>query len=306
MVIFIALGVDYQLLLILFNIAVMSTVATFSPNKMSLWFLLEGATVVTISSLIGCIVSFYIPAISGVIIIVYGSLAFFIPKYKDQSNIFVIGALVYSVSTISPLTFVQASTIGLYSLILIIVLLVVYYLYDNHIIYNKHNYLERVYNSQRYTLGLISLSSLLLAFCIISYLKNYNISHLYWVNITILAILQSSSEGTIRKTAFTRITMNAVGAFITIFVMSYIMPETEWINMVFLLLLLFGIFSLGYSYAIRILLIEIFVLTITHLLGQYNHILSIDRLLLTLLGGSLVFITGYFVIKLTKLKEELN
>ncbi|MFC4891768.1 FUSC family protein [Pseudofrancisella aestuarii] len=303
--VFTFLGLDHHSLLILFNMSVMFTVATFSPSKKPLSLLIEGAGVIIVSTLVGGIISFYLPELSGLITICYGTLAFLIPRFKNQSNIFIIGALVFSISVAFPFDLYKASILALCSIILIIIFLLTYWIFDKHIIYRSRTYYKKVYNSQRYTLSLICFSSLVIATFITSYLKHFNeVGHLYWINITILAILQSSSEGMIRKTAITRIVVNAIGAFIIIFLMSFIMPDIFWINFIFLSLLLFGIFAIGYSFSTRTLLIEMFVLSLTHLLGQYHHILSIDRILLTMIGGSLVIITGFIVTRFTKNNDK--
>ena len=67
---------------------------------------------------------------------------------------------------------------------------------------------------------------------------------------------------------------------------------------------IFGIFSLGYSYIGRTLFIEMFVLSFTHILGNYHNIVAYDRILLTFVGGCLVILSTLVFHKLKFLPKE--
>lgn len=104
-------------------------------------------------------------------------------------------------------------------------------------------------------------------------------------------------------TALQRIIINACGALLVVLLMTYIVPNDFWINFFLLVVLLFGIFALGFSNVWRTLFIELFVLSFTHLLGQYQNIIAYDRIFLTFLGCLLAISSNLVVYRFSPAKS---
>jgi uncharacterized membrane protein YccC len=152
-------------------------------------------------------------------------------------------------------------------------------------------YKEIIHNDQidnNHVTAMIAVLSLILAW-FISYILSiyFHFSHLYWIGLTALVIIQSSQQKSI-KTSIKRILVNAFGAIFIVILFNYIMPPNFYANFVLLVLFLFLIFSLSFSYIGRTLFIELFVLGFTHLLGDYKNAVAVDRVILTLMGGMIV------------------
>ena len=139
--------------------------------------------------------------------------------------------------------------------------------------------------------AMIVVISLILAEIISYFLSaHFQFSHLYWIGLAALVVIQSSQRKTI-QTSFKRILVNTAGALMTVGLFGYLIPPAFWINLAVLILFLFLIFFLGFSYTGRTLFIELFVLGFTHLLGSYHNLLAYDRVILTLIGGAIVIIS---------------
>ena len=287
--IFVYLGANEKTLLVLFNIAVMSAAATFSPEKKRLIHLGEGCVVIIASIMVSGVLGFYFPGFAKIIAIVYATLAFLVPKTKFQSNIFVTGALMFLIFASLPFSATQALIYSAYALLLLVLYLLIHWVLDRHI-YCDPRKQKTVLNEHRVKLGITCLISMTLAVGLSAYLHHISaLTHLYWIGLTVLVILQSSSQGTV-KIALLRMLVNATGAIAIVVLMSTVMPTLFWANFGFLSVLLFAIFAFGYSYIARTLFIELFVLSFTHLLGDYHNVVSVDRIILTLIGGSLVIV----------------
>ncbi len=84
------------------------------------------------------------------------------------------------------------------------------------------------------------------------------------------------------------------------------MPSEFWINFTLLVVFLFLIFALGFSYFFRTLFIELFVLGFTHLLGKYQNFIAFDRIIMTLIGGAIVILSTLFVYFLYPKQAEIS
>ena len=303
--IFYLLGVNSNTILVLFNIAVMSAAATFSPERKKPIHLLHGAVIITISILAGGVIGYYFTTYSTIISILYATLAFLLFKNKYIANIYITGALTFLIFKSLPFNINTAIIYGHNAILLIIIFLASNWLLDHHCYKHQaeHIFLE---NINRKTTALISLVALSVA-SIVSHIlqKNSNLQHLYWISLTILLILQSSSQGTI-KIAFKRSIVNTAGAILTILIMSYLLPTSFLPNLLFLSILLFAIFAFGRSYMARTLFIEMFVLSFTHLLGGYHNSTALDRIILTLLGSAITIISYLLINLITNKKTDFN
>ena len=127
------LGASQRVILVLFNMAVMTMAATFSPDRKTLLGLFEGLAVVSISIILGGIIGYYFASMGHFIAIVYAALAFLIPKTKSQVNVFVTGALMFLVFVSLPFQWNQAIQYSGYLLVLVVVLPITYLLFHSYI-----------------------------------------------------------------------------------------------------------------------------------------------------------------------------
>lgn len=300
--IFKLMGVSTDTLLIVFNMAVMSAAATFSPVQKKLDHILLGSIVIVISIVLGGLVGFYFPISAKFLTIIYAGLAFLVPKTKNKNTIFVTGAVMFLIFASLPFNYHYALRYFLCGLIVIIFFGIIVGLANLKTLTLTQSLEAKLENNT--INALMAVTALSLGWLISFMLSTYTtISHLYWIGLTILVILQGSQQKNI-STAIKRILINLCGALIVVILFNYVIPSNFWINFILLTVFLFLIFALGFSYIWRTLFIEMFVLGFTHLLGSYHDIIAIDRIILTIIGGMLVILTTLlyrFLVKSAKI-----
>jgi len=284
------IGASNNTLLILFNMAVMSAAATFSIEKKSVSHVALGSAIIIISIILGGIFGFYFFYPSQIITIVYAALAFYLSKTQNQKSIFVSGAAMFFIFTALPFNIHYAILYLLDGGILWII-----FIFFNMLLDKKKQLLVPEKFTHNNESALIVTLSLVIAFCVAYYLKNhFHFSYVYWIGLTILMIIQSAQGKTI-ATSLKRILVNTVGALFIVFLFNYVMPAEFWINFSLLVVFLFLIFALGFSYFLRTLFIELFVLGFTHLLGKYQNFIAFDRIMMTMIGGIIVILSTLFI-----------
>ncbi len=283
------IGADNSTLLITFNMAVMSCAAVFSTEKKRLSQLLYGSLVIVLSILLGGVCGFYTPCLAQFAIILYATLAFLLTKSRFSTNLFATGAVMFLIFTSLPFDWQLAWHYTLFALPLIVILLGFYWIFDRKIYKNSVQPLILPSQNSVITAVIAALALIGAAICS-DFLKNYTaLSHLYWIGLTALVVIQGSQSRMI-KTSLIRIIVNACGALFIVLLMTYVIPDSFLINFSLLSVFLFLIFALGFSYIARTLFIELFVLAFTHLLGNYHNSVAFDRVILTLIGGALVIL----------------
>ncbi len=292
------LGATDNTLLIVFNMAVMSSAATFSVEKKHLRHVVLGSSVIVFSIVLGGILGYYFPLLAQLLTILYAGLAFYLPKEKYKTNIFVTGSVMFLIFTALPFTWHDGIHYIIDGLIVAVIFIIFYFLFERTRKTEISAPLSEQQTHRYHITAMIAVVSLILAE-IISYLLSvhFQFSHLYWIGLTALVVIQSSQRKTI-QTSFKRILVNTAGALITVGLFGYLVPSVFWINLTVLILFLFLIFFLGFSYTGRTLFIELFVLGFTHLLGSYHNVLAYDRVILTLIGGVIVIVATsmiYFI-----------
>lgn len=295
--IFKLLGASNNTLLIVFNMAVMSSAATFSVEKKHLRHVALGSSVIVLSIVIGGILGYYFSLPTKLLTILYAGLAFYLPKVKYKTNIFVTGSIMFLIFTALPFTWRDGAHYALAGLLVAVVFVIFYFIFER----TRKTEISTLLSEQthRYHItAMIAVVSLILAEIISYFLSvHFQFSHLYWIGLTALVVIQGSQRKTI-QTSFKRILVNTSGALITVGLFGYLIPPIFWINLAVLILFLFLIFFLGFSYTGRTLFIELFVLGFTHLLGNYHNVLAYDRVILTLIGGVIVIVSTsmiYFI-----------
>ncbi len=278
-------GATDKSLLILFNMAVMSVAATFSVHKKQINHISLGSSVVVFSTVLGGVIGFYYPWLASVITIIYTGLAFYLPKSTSKANVFITGSLAFLIFSALPFSLQSGIKYALAGAVVIAVFTLFYWLFE----YRKNANDTKPEPTQANShMALVSILSLALAWIISHYLNLYSsLSHLYWIGLTILLIIQGSQQKTI-YTAIKRIGVNTFGAIIVVFLFGYIVPQNFWINFILLVIFLFLIFFLGFSYFFRVFFIELFVFGFAHLLGDYHNVFALDRIILTCIGGMIV------------------
>lgn len=286
-------GASNNTLLIVFNMAVMSAAATFSPEKKELSHCILGSTVIVASIVLGGLAGFYAPTLSKITSVAYAGLAFLLPQTKIRNTIFVTGAVMFLIFSSLPFNYNDALKYFICGIIVIAffsILTWVVNLKANHLTDQSTDP-----KSQGNKINaLIAVTALSLAWFISYKLKEVtSIDHLYWIGLTVLVVIQGAQQKNI-NTAVKRIAINLLGAIIIVILFHYIIPTSFWINFILLTLFLFLIFALGFSYTWRTLFIELFVLGFTRLLGSYQDVAAVDRVILTTIGGLLVITTTLF------------
>lgn len=295
---FALLGAKNNTLLVVFNMAVMSAAATFSVDKKHLNHVALGGAVIIISIIAGGIIGFYYPLLAKLLTILYAGLAFYLPKTKSQVNIFATSAVMFLIFSSLPFNLMGGIWYALAGAIVYVIFVGFYLLFDyvNQIKNKERINSEKIENN--HMTAIIAVLSLTLAWRISYVLSIYfQFSHLYWIELTALVIIQGSQQKTI-QTSIKRILVNTFGAVIIVLLFNYVMPADFWLNFGMLVLFLFLIFFLSFSYVGRTLFIELFVLGFTHLLGDYQNAIAMDRVILTLIGGTIVILVtliAYFL-----------
>src|SRR5258708_3099369 len=95
-------GASNNTLLFAFNIALMSSAATFSVEQKHLHHVTLGGSVMIISIIAGGIIGFYYPSTAKLLTILYARLAFYLPKIKYQINIFVSSSVMFLIFSALP------------------------------------------------------------------------------------------------------------------------------------------------------------------------------------------------------------
>ena len=296
--IFKLLGASNNTLLIVFNMAVMSSAATFSVEKKHLRHVVLGSSVIVLSIVIGGILGYYFPLSAKLLTILYAGLAFYLPKVKYKTNIFVTGSVMFLIFTALPFTWRDGAHYAVAGLLVAVIFVIFYFLFERTRKTEISIPLSEQQSHRYHITAIVAVVSLILAEIISYFLSvHFQFSHLYWIGLTALVVIQSSQRKTI-QTSFKRILVNTAGALITVGLFGYLIPPEFWINLAILILFLFLIFFLGFSYTGRTLFIELFVLGFTHLLGSYHNVFAYDRVILTLIGGFIVIISTsmiYFI-----------
>lgn len=292
-----------RMLLIAFNMAVLSSAATFSPGGKKFTHLLLGSSAICISIIAGGILGYYFPTTTRVIAILYAGSTFYFSKTKTILTIFTSGTIMFLLFASQPFDIEKGIT---YSLIAI---LFIFAFVGFHTLLNsKVRVAPNPLPAKQKITSLIVVISLLIAWIVSHYLfQATNISHIYWMSLMILVLIQGSYQE-ILKTSLARIGINIVGALFVVLLFNYIVPSNFWINFSLLVLFLFLIFASGKHYFLRSFFIELYVLAFTHLLIGQQEKIAFDRVLLTLLAGitviTVTLITRLFLLLIPRKKAK--
>ncbi len=299
------MGASNRTLLVVLNISVLCSAALHNLEQKHPQEIILGSFLIISSIVIGGLLGFYLPEISIYFSFLYIFFAFFLPKTTTSSSVAVNGLLMFLIFSLVPFQWSIALGYLLAGLIILILFSTLYLSVNKELIRRQkelpcHKKLEM---RQRIQMTAVALTSFFIAWLIVRYIKiEQEFPKLFWMGLSVVLIIQGSHQRTI-LVSIKKISTNAAGALIAIFLFGSIIPEIFWLQYGALFVLLFCIFFTGFSFALKTFFIEIFVLGMAYLLGLSQEDVAEDRLLLTLIGGCIVVAVTllFFVIKkLTK------
>src|SRR5579883_531711 len=284
---FVLAGARDKAVLITFNIAVISAAAIYKQGPKSPKNILLACLTITLSIVLGGTLGYYSPLLANLFLLLFAGLSFYLPTTKEQANILIQGTIMFLI--FSFLTFPwQEGVEYLFDGVITSILFIIFYFILKDI--SSHSSENPIKQERQLITAIITILSLSMAWLVSYFLnKNYHLPNLYWIGLTILLVIQGSQQNTI-LTSVKRILVNIFGAFIAIFLFGYLLPADFWIDFFTLVLLLFLIFFMSFSYIGRVFFIELFVLGFAYMMGMFHNFLVIDRVLLTLIGGLIAIV----------------
>ncbi len=288
------IGASDQVLLVSFYTAVLTAMATFSVKKKRLTHLVLGGTVVVESLLIGSVIGFYYPIGAQFLAIVYASLAFYLPKKQYQTDIFVMGALTFFIFAILPFSVVDAVTYAPYCMGVIAIFMIF------HLIFRvrrktemEEEEISQLDARRNCITAIITFVALSLSWLIGVYLSlYYDVPQMYWIELTALVVIQGTRGAqNIIHTSLKRMLACTIAAVILIFLFHHIIPMLFFWNVAVLTIFLFFVFFFQFTYLWQVVFSELFVLAITYILGDHQENILFLRVVLTVIGGTIVIIT---------------
>ncbi len=298
------LGVDQHAAVMIFVLAAMTSTATFLPKPRPMSFVLTASSLMVLSIVGGGVCGFYFPTLAKVIGTIAAILIFYFPKRASTTSAAVITVVMFfSFSSLSFDWVHGLQYLGYGAGVVVLSCLL-------------HRLLEgKIYTDSTIDLSDASLSSVrtasvvAMAFALgwVWYYLLYRYStveHLYWIAVTILVVIQGSQVSTIKRSML-RMLVNMVGAFCVLVLFEYAGRHLFWLDFGFVVLFLFAIFALGFSYVGRTFFIELFVLSMIHIMGEYHSALAYDRAILNLVGGcTVIFSTLVLTPLFNRLKSK--
>ncbi|MBM3208390.1 MAG: FUSC family protein, partial [Chlamydiae bacterium] len=283
-------GCSDTTLLVSFYMSVMSAASTFSIKAKHFNQVFLGGVMIATAINCGGVLGYYFPVFSKAIAIVYAGLAFFLPKKRYQSDIFVTSAVTYLVFTVTPFPLQEGIKHSIECVFVFMVFVFFYFLFD----YPRAKNVEIVFDNNDRKVNkitaAIAVGSLSIAW-FISYLitMNHNYPRIFWMELTALVVVAGSQQDTI-LTSIKRITACTLAAAFVLLLFDYILPHNFFLSFLMLVIFLFFIFFLSFSYFLKVLFIEMFVVSITYLLGNRDDLIAIARVALTAAGGAVVIL----------------
>lgn len=290
----VCLGVDQHAAVMIFALAAMTSTATFLPKPRPMSFVFTASSLMVLSIVGGGVCGFYLPWLAKIIGTFAAVLIFYLPKRASTTSAAVITVVMFF--SFSAMGFDWAHGLQYLGYGVVVVALSCL----------LHRVLEgKIYVDSTVDLSDVSLSSLRTA-CVVAMafalgwvwyylLYRYSpVEHLYWIAVTILVVIQGSQANTIKRSIL-RMLVNMVGAFCVLGLFELVGRHLFWLDFAIVVVFLFGIFALGFSYVGRTLCIELFVLSMIHIMGQYHNALAYDRAILNLVGGCTVILSSLLV-----------
>lgn len=281
-------GLDNNKLVVVFTMAMMNNAAVFPFQGKSPLRILTSALLVNLAIVAGGYLGNAHFILGEVIAIVLVSLAFYFPKNTADSALWITVAMMFVIFLFFPAS-VKASLVYTVGGVLVAISLMGLYVLLQRFFPEKDQ-TPNVKITDQKTRTITATLSITLGLLIITWLqKHTKLSHISWLVLTIMMVIQGSHGKTL-ATALKRTGVNIVGALLGVYLFTYFVPSDFFSHFIVLVILLFGIFCLRLSYFWRVLLIELFVFGLASIMGSFEPFTAIDRIVLTGIGCGIVIV----------------
>lgn len=267
-----------------FTFAVMTSAVIYPAIDKPLKQIFVSAIIMSISIILGRLFGEF--GWVGIVVgIAYNACTFYFPKNRTAMNVWATSSMMFIVFLSLPTPLQTSLKYVTFALITSIAMTAAYFVLR---LFRKPAALPKEPRlTHPKTRAIITTISLAIAFGVDRIIHQYvSLPHVYWIELTIVLVLLGADMG-ILKSSIKRVGINAVGAFISIVLFSYLITG-YWSSFIVLIVFLFCIFFLGFNYFTRVLFIELFVLCLAQAFGNFTNFLAADRLLLTATGAVIV------------------
>ena len=289
MVAFALKGSSTKELLLLLNMAVMSSSATFSTKDEPLTIYLKAAVSIAFFSLLGGVIGFYFGILAKLLIVIFAAIAHLVPKRTFDFKILINSCFVFLIFSSVPFDLKDAISFSS-DAALFIMAFCLFHLFFTKLSNQNETLLDNKEHEILKKNAGVAVGALSLCWIIVFFLKvRYNYNYLYWIPLTTLLVLQGSASKII-KTSLKRIFLSTIAAISSIYLFSYILPNIFALNIFVLFIILFCMFFFRYSENKRTIFIEIYVLGLTFLLGKQQGPVVFERILFTSIGAFVAII----------------
>lgn len=283
-------GATTKELLVVLNLAVMSSSAVFSVKPVDFTIYPKASLLMVFFTLLGGFLGNFSHLLSKILFVAIASFSYYHPKKKNDFSILINGACVFLIFSSLPFQLDQFR-IYLQDGLIFFVCFCFYHLFFinlKNIPSENFSKEEASFNRQNAVMAAVALS---LSWMIATYIQTtFQIIYAYWIPLTAILVLQGSYTNIIKK-SLKRILANALGALGTVSLFAYVLPPDFLINIVFLFIVLFFMFFFRYSYLKRTFFIEVYVLAFSYLFATSNEPVVLERVLFTLMGSLIVIVT---------------
>jgi uncharacterized membrane protein YccC len=279
------LNFSQKTIISILTILVISERASFAPKHKNTKNAVLSTVVMLLSNVVGGVTGYYYPLLAKILTIIYATLAFYIPHTRSKLNIFILGTIIFIVSSASPFNLSHGIQILLLASLVSL-------LFQFYIMFSKRNYQDMSLQkedtiSNNLFMSITVFTSLVIALICGNYIQHIHTTfYTYWMMLTIVAVIQDSRYQTI-IISLKRIITNILGALLVIVMFNYL-PNVFWLNMAILYIILFCIFAFWLSYVARVFFLEMFVFGSIHIMGVFHTNVAIDRIIFTVVGGGIV------------------
>lgn len=286
---------DYTILIAL-GIVVLGSAAIHQPKRKLIQEIVLSFSLMTVTTIIFGVTAYYYPLLTSFLMIIYVTLVFSIIFHKPYAPIFILSlvtAITFSNRPFSLNTGLHYLVAGIVASGIAIIFFYFFNLHDFPTYEAASPNAGKINATRRSKIGIpiVAASSYTIAILLDHFIKaHFNVYNTYWVELTALLVIQGSYTQTL-ATAKKRMFINFIGAFVAAYLFNYLLSKDNfWLNFLTLLTIQYLIFYLSFSYVARTFMIEIYVLGMNYLLGQFQTLLAIDRALFTILGGVIVIV----------------
>lgn len=280
---------DQQTMLIIFSISAVSAAITHKVAKGRDSDVFIGCVCIITATVFGGLLGNYSPLLVKILTLVYAGAACYFAKYRSTRAVFLTGTLMFLIYANFPFTTFAAIRYMLVGIIIAIIFTLYHHIHEKNSSHQPHAF-ARESAEKKTMIGLNVILSLAVGLLVSQYiLFKFRIDKIYWLELIILLVVQNTYKKTLGRSLL-RITINATSIFIASVIFSLIVENSFWLQLTLLAIMLFLIFVYSHSYIIKLLCTTLFILGMTHMLGEFHQYSTINRLYLTVIGYIIVMI----------------